>query len=287
MPYRFADCLGGAMTTHRGVFQSVVGSTGFLIGLILLLWPAGILEAGTVVSLAWDPNTESDVAGYRIHSGTASGSYTRPTLDVGKVNVFSVTNLSATTTYYFVVTAYDRAGNESLPSNEVAVQPTPTQLPTITSAVELDTGADGSVYILQSGNQTIQVNGGNFQSGAIVGLGAGISVGPTSLIASNQLTASIVVGASAVLGPRTLTVTNPDGGAASRPNTLIVVKTADINRDCKIDLIDLNLLARAWNTVISDSAYLAGADLDGDVDVGGLDLDMLVTYMGLRLAVCP
>ena len=131
------------------------------------------------------------------------------------------------------------------------------------------------------------MNGGNFQSGAIVGLGAGISVGPTSLIASNQLTASIVVGASAVLGPRTLTVTNPDGGAASRPNTLIVVKTADINRDCKIDLIDLNLLARAWNTVISDSAYLAGADLDGDVDVGGLDLDMLVTYMGLRLAVCP
>ena len=127
MPYRFADCLGGAMTTHRGVFQSVVGSTGFLIGLILLLWPAGILEAGTVVSLAWDPNTESDVAGYRIHSGTASGSYTRPTLDVGKVNVFSVTNLSATTTYFFVVTAYDRAGNESLPSNEVAVQPTPTR----------------------------------------------------------------------------------------------------------------------------------------------------------------
>ena len=66
-----------------------------------------------------------------------------------------------------------------------------------------------------------------------------------------------------------------------------MVKTADINRDCKIDLVDLNLLARAWNTVISDSAYLAGADLDGDVDVGGLDLDMLVTYMGLRLAVCP
>ncbi len=275
------------MTTHRGVFQSVVGSTGFLIGLILLLWPAGILEASTVVQLAWNPNTETDLAGYRIYSGTSPGSYTRPMINVGNVNAYTVTNLTATTTYYFVVTAYDSAGNESLRSNEVAVQPTPTTLPTITSAVELDTDPIGSAYISQSGNLTIQVNGTNFQSGAIVGLGSNISVGPTSLIGSGILTASIVISPSATLGPRTATVTNPDGGAASKPNALTVVKTADINRDCKIDLLDLNLLARAWNTLSSDGAYIAAADLDGDGDVGGIDLDIIVTYFGLQLAVCP
>ncbi|PYT36895.1 MAG: hypothetical protein DMF52_05125 [Acidobacteria bacterium] len=273
------------MTTHRGLLQSVVGSTGFLIGLILLIWPTGILEAGTVVSLAWDANLESDLAGYRIHFGTASRSYTLPVIDVGPVNGYSVPNLAANTTYYFVVTAYDRAGNESLPSNEVAVQPTVTTLtPTISQAVELGTG---SVYILQSGSQTIQVNGSNFQSGATVGLGADISVGPTSLMDSGHLTASITVSSSALLGPRTLSVTNPDSGMASRPNTLTVVKTADINRDCKIDLFDLNLLARAWNTLSSDPAYIASADLDGDGDVGGADLDILVSYLGQRLAVCP
>jgi len=275
------------MTTHRGVFQSVVGSTGFLIGLILLVWPVGILEAGTVVQLAWNPNTESDLAGYRIHSGTSSGSYTRPTIDVGNVTAFSVTNLTATTTYYFVVTAYDRAGNEGSPSNEVAVQPGPTTLPTITSAVELDTGQSGSTYLLQAGQLTIQVNGGNFQSGVIVGLGSNISVGPTSLTGSGLLTASIAISSSAVLGPRTVTVTNPDGGAASKANALTVVKTADINRDCKIDLLDLNLLARAWNTLSTDGAYIAAADLDSDGDVGGIDLDIIVTYFGLQLAVCP
>src|SRR2546427_3523428 len=42
----------------RGPFQSVVGSTGLLIGLILLIWPTAILEAGTVVRLAWDRSEE-------------------------------------------------------------------------------------------------------------------------------------------------------------------------------------------------------------------------------------
>ncbi len=273
------------MTTHRGVFRTVVGSIGLLIGLILLIWPTGILQADTVVNLAWDANTESDLAGYRIHYGTSSGNYTLPTINIaGQNNARSIPSLQANTTYYFVVTAYDLAGNESQPSNEVAVQPTITTLPTIDGALELGTQ---SLYILQTGNQSIQVNGTDFQSGAIVGLGTDVSVGSTSLLDSSHLTASIVVSGSAILGPRALRVTNPDGGTASKPNALTVVKTADINRDCKIDLLDLNLLARAWNTLSSESAYLAGADLDGDGDVGGVDLDVFVSYLGQRLAVCP
>jgi len=272
------------MTTHRGVLGTVVGSTGLLIGLILLLmWPVGILEADTVVNLVWDANTEPDLAGYWIHYGTSSGRYTLAA-DAGRVNTGSISNLQANTTYYFVVTAYDLAGNESQPSNEIAVRPTITTLPTIDGARELGTE---SVYILQSGNQTIQVNGTNFQSGAIVGLGTDVSVGSTSLLDSSHLTASIIVSGSAILGPRSLRVTNPDAAMATRPNTLTVVKTADINRDCRIDLLDLNLLARAWNTLSSESGYIAGADLDGDGDVGGLDLDVFVSYLGQRLAVCP
>src|SRR5438876_7158542 len=110
------------MTTHRGVFRTVVGSIGLLIGLILLMWPTGILQAATVVNLAWDANSEPDLAGYQIHYGTSSGSHTLGPIDVrGRVNTWSIPNLQANTTYYFVVTAYDLAGNESQPSNEVAV----------------------------------------------------------------------------------------------------------------------------------------------------------------------
>ena len=265
------------MTTHRGVLGTVVGL------ILLLIWPVGILEADTVVNLVWDANTEPDLAGYKIHYGTSSGRYTLAA-DAGRVNTGSIPNLQANTTYYFVVTAYDVAGNESQPSNEVAVQPTITTLPTIDGALELGTQ---SVYILQSGTQSIQVNGTNFQSGATAGLGTDITVGSTSLLDSNHLTASIIVSGSAILGPRLLRVTNPDGGMASRASALTVVKTADINRDCKIDLLDLNLLARAWNTLSSESGYISGTDLDGDGDVGGLDLDVFVRYLGQRLAVCP
>src|SRR5712691_7913145 len=166
------------MTTHRRVFRTVVGSTGCLIGLILLMWPTGILQADTVVSLAWDANTEPDLAGYRIHYGTSPGSYTTTIPVVGQNNA-RITNLQANTTYYFAVTAYDLAGNESLLSNEVAAQPTSTTLPTLVGALDLGTQ---SVYILQSGNQTIQVVGTNFQSGAVVGLGTDVSVGSTSLL---------------------------------------------------------------------------------------------------------
>jgi hypothetical protein len=70
------------------------------------------------VSLAWDPCTESDVAGYRIYYGVTSGSYS-VNIDVHNVTAYTVTGLNAEQTYYFAATVYDSAGNESGYSNEV------------------------------------------------------------------------------------------------------------------------------------------------------------------------
>src|SRR5206468_2190262 len=87
--------------------------------------------ASTVVQLAWDANTETDLAGYRIQYGTTSGNYTG-TIDVGNVTSYAVPGLVANTTYYFVVVAYDLAGNVSGRSNEVSAMPTVLQvLPTV------------------------------------------------------------------------------------------------------------------------------------------------------------
>jgi fibronectin type 3 domain-containing protein len=71
------------------------------------------------VTLAWDANTEPDLAGYRVHYGTASGSYTT-SVDVHKVTTSSIGTLTAGQTYYFAVTAYDASGNESGYSNPVS-----------------------------------------------------------------------------------------------------------------------------------------------------------------------
>jgi len=74
--------------------------------------------AGTA-TLSWDPNTESDLAGYRIHYGTASGSYTE-IRDVGLVTEHTIDNLTDGQTYYFAVTASDTSNNRSGFSNEVS-----------------------------------------------------------------------------------------------------------------------------------------------------------------------
>jgi len=70
------------------------------------------------VTLAWDANTEEDLAGYNLHYGITSGNYTQH-IDVGNVIEYTITGIDPYTTYYYAATAYDVDGNESDYSNEV------------------------------------------------------------------------------------------------------------------------------------------------------------------------
>jgi len=89
----------------------------FVVFLLLVLSPS-LVMAGDV-TLAWDPNSETDLAGYKLYYGTASGAYTE-SIDVGNVNEFTITGLDTGVLYYFAATAYDVDGNESYYSNEVS-----------------------------------------------------------------------------------------------------------------------------------------------------------------------
>ncbi len=76
-------------------------------------------EATASVSFAWNPSTSPGIAGYRLYYGTSSGSYPQ-FLNVGNTTSATIPNLAAGQTYYFVVTAYNTAGLESAPSNQVS-----------------------------------------------------------------------------------------------------------------------------------------------------------------------
>src|SRR5205809_2908520 len=78
----------------------------YLIVLAMLLLSASSSWAATVTA-TWNPNPESDIAGYKLSYGTSSGIYTT-TIDVGNVTSYVVT-VTAGQTYYFVVQAYDVA----------------------------------------------------------------------------------------------------------------------------------------------------------------------------------
>lgn len=68
-----------------------------------------------------DGSPITDLGGYKVYYGTSTGVYT-VVKDVGNVNTVNIqTTLGFLKgTYYFVVTAYDTAGNESDYSNEVS-----------------------------------------------------------------------------------------------------------------------------------------------------------------------
>ncbi len=86
----------------------------------LLLMTVSWVVAGEVI-VSWSPNVEKDLMGYRIYYGTNGGDYTN-FMDVGNVTNRTVNNLMPGTTYFFAVTAYDSAGNESEYSKEVGIE---------------------------------------------------------------------------------------------------------------------------------------------------------------------
>lgn len=103
------------MRTRHRVHRTLWGLIG--TGLLLTLYP--VEATGGSVSLAWDPNPEADLAGYRVHVGGTSHTYTQ-IIDVGRVTTFTVPNLSDGQPYFFAVTAYDIFANESGYSSEVS-----------------------------------------------------------------------------------------------------------------------------------------------------------------------
>ncbi len=72
----------------------------------------------TQACLLWDPNTETDLAGYKIYYGYVSGSY-EYSVDVGNQTTYTLTGLDPNKIYYIAATAYNLEGYESNFSNEV------------------------------------------------------------------------------------------------------------------------------------------------------------------------
>jgi hypothetical protein len=64
------------------------------------------------------PGTDPAVAGYMVYYGTSPGKY-GPGIAVGNVTIYDLTGLIKGKTYYVVVTAYDKSGNESRFSSEI------------------------------------------------------------------------------------------------------------------------------------------------------------------------
>ena len=95
-----------------------------IIGLILAIMLMAVPAMAADITLAWDAPTINsdgseltDLSGYKMYYGNSTGEYLTA-IDVGNVNIYTVSDLSDNT-WFFAVTAYDTSRNESDYSNEI------------------------------------------------------------------------------------------------------------------------------------------------------------------------
>jgi hypothetical protein len=141
----------GRRARNRCVFRSWI-FTKVVIAILLLC------RSAFGDTLVWDPNAESNLAGYKVYSGTASRQYSS-VVDVGNITQHQLTNLVQGTTYFFALTAYNTLGLESGFSAEVSYTPAASNTPpTISSfsprTVNEDTST-GSIPFTVSDAETV------------------------------------------------------------------------------------------------------------------------------------
>ena len=140
-----------------------VACISFLLLPLLLVGTASSLRAATVTAM-WNANSESDIAGYKLLYGVASGAYTT-TIDVGNVTSFAMPSLISGQTYYFVVQAYDTAGLVSPSSAEVsftvpsAPSPAIVSLSPTSAVVGTAVTIAGANFGATQGTSTVTFNG--------------------------------------------------------------------------------------------------------------------------------
>src|SRR5881296_3136413 len=125
-------------------------------------------------------------------------------------------------------------------------------VPTIAS-VSPSSGAPGA-------SLTVSVTGANFQAGASASFGAGVTVTSTTVVSSTQLSVALAIATTAALGPRDVTVSNPDGQSAVSPGGFTVGLSAPT--------ISVAFLGKLRDKVgQGNSALTADGALDGTFQV--------------------
>jgi regulation of enolase protein 1 (concanavalin A-like superfamily) len=151
------------------------------------------IAAAATITLAWDPSTTPNVAGYFVYVGTTSGNYTQK-IDVGNATSYAYQQPVAGAKNFFAVSAYLAGGSESGRSNEVT--------------------NNGSPVLTNPGNRTNTV--GQVVKLQLVGSdpeGLGVTFGATNLPPGLLLTNSTgsIDGTPTTAGSYNVTVSVSDG----------------------------------------------------------------------------
>lgn len=163
----------------------------WISGLVAVMLAATAGHAQTA-GIGWDAVTDSDLAGYNLYRGTASGTYGTPT-NVGNVLSYVQTLPADCTNYYWAVKARDTSGNVSaVYSNEVSGW----------ARVRITSASPTTVQ--QGTTTTVTLTGANFQPGVVTSATSGITFGPVTVLGCTSVSLAVTVATGATTGLRTL-----------------------------------------------------------------------------------
>jgi hypothetical protein len=200
---------------------------------------------GADITLTWDPNVEPDLAGYKVYykkgtSGspyngtglTYNGNTANSPIDVGLTTQVTLSDLSSTDVYFFVVTAYDNEvpSLESGYSNEV-------------STFRISSPSSG-FFVGPSDYTSFEVRG-NYLPNTVVEIFVGSTSLGTTQADSSGLWSKFVNFSS--INDGSITLTAKAGALITPAVTGLLNKTAtkgDVNADGNIDSGDAILILR-------------------------------------------
>jgi fibronectin type III domain protein/BACON domain-containing protein len=205
------------MTSNRIPVRRITAVLALAIAWVLL----AVLQASAAqIGLAWDPNPETDIAGYVVEYGPSSAPFTQ-SVDVGNVTSWTLSSASAGATYQFRVVAYNTGGERSdasasvtataggatAPSGPTLAADRPSLVFSFIAGAPVSRTAPQTLRLTQTGAGTVTWTAASNS--------AWLQVSPASGTGSGALTVSLVPGSAPASGSASASITITATGASN------------------------------------------------------------------------
>ena len=235
-----------------------------LRGIVLTLVAGlALAQSALCASFGWDPNTESNIAGYRLYYGSSSGNYTQ-SVDVGNVTQATLSGLTGGNTYYATVAAYNTAALEGAKSTEVSFTAAVTTPPASgTPTVSLTSPTSGAAFVAPA---NITLTAAASETGGSIGY-VEFYNGSTRVVTVTSSPYTFALG-SVAAGSYTFTARAYDSlGVSATSSPVTVTVTAAATTTNKAPTVSLTSPANgtSFTSPASITVTAAASDSDGTV----------------------